>query len=140
MREADLRGADLRGADLLQANLGGANLGGADLREANLEETNLRKVNLQEANLQGANLDLSCFPLWCGMYHAVVDDRFIYQLISHITRLNIKHCCDDVKTAIRTLWPYRNEFCQYQEDVLPIESDAHDAISESTNQPSIPDV
>jgi hypothetical protein len=119
--EADLREADLRGANLKGANLKGANLGRADLREADL-----RGANLGRADLRGANLDSSSFPLWCGSFNMKVDDRLIWQLICHITRLDISGCGKEAQKAVFSLSRWRNKFCKYRGDVgkiKPIKQD-----------------
>ena len=103
LRETDLREADLRRANLREAELGGAHLGGADLR--------------------GANLDLSCFPLWCGSFGMIIDDRFIWQLIAHIGRLDIRRLSKEAKEAIKHLEPYFDKFCDYRDDVKKIFED-----------------
>ena len=125
LRRADLRGADLGGADLWGANLGGANLRRANLRRANLREANLgganlRRANLRDADLRGADLDFSCFPLWCGAFDVKIDNRLIWQLICHITRLDISECSKEAKEAVVSLKKWENEFCKFRDDVKPI--------------------
>ena len=117
--DADLRGADLSGADLIRANLIRANLSRANLRYANLSEANLSRANLSEAdlsgadlrgadliraNLSGANIDFSCWPLWCGSNHVIVDARIAAQLAAHFCALD----CDDpaYKAAREALLPF----------------------------------
>jgi hypothetical protein len=121
LRGADLRGADLGGANLAEADLEGANLRGADLRRANLRRANLRRANLGEADLEGANLDFSCWPLWCGSFDVKADDRLVFQLICHLTRLDYKNCSQDVKKAIKALRPWQDKFCEFNQEVQPLE-------------------
>jgi hypothetical protein len=151
LREADLRGADLRGADLREADLGradlgradlgradlkganlgradlkGANLWGADLRGADLRGADRRGADMPEADLRGANSDFSSFPLWCGSFNMKVDDRLIWQLICHITRLDISGCGKEAQKAVFSLSRWRNKFCKYRGDVgkiKPIKQD-----------------
>ena len=104
--------ADLKGADLRYANLEGADLEGADLTY-----TNLKGADLLDADLTGADLDFSCLPLWCGSFNMKVDDKFISQLICHITRLNTKNCNERTKEIISKLDEYKNDFCNYRSDI-----------------------
>jgi hypothetical protein len=80
----------------------------------------LNRANLNRADLRGADLDFSCWPLWCGSFCAKVDDRLVWQLIAHVTRLDIAECSDDAKTAISAMMPFANRFCKYRNDVQPI--------------------
>ena len=91
-----------------------------DGERANLKSANLESANLYSANLKSANLDFSCFPLWCGSFKMKVDERLIWQLIAHITRLDITGCNEETKTAIKAIWKYRNKFCKYRTDVEEI--------------------
>ena len=90
----DLRGAALRWADLSWADLRGGDLSGADLRGA----------DLIRANLSGANIDFSCWPLWCGSNHVIVDASIAAQLAAHFCALD----CDDpaYKAAREALLPF----------------------------------
>jgi len=90
LREADLWWADLRRADLRWADLRGADLREADLRWADLRWADLWGANLKGADLRGANLDFSCFPLWCGSFGMIVDEKLVYQLLYHIARLDVR--------------------------------------------------
>ncbi|HML40380.1 MAG TPA: pentapeptide repeat-containing protein [Bellilinea sp.] len=91
LSEADLRGSNLSGADLSGANLNAADLSEANLSGANLSGANLRGANLSGANLSGANIDFSCWPLWCGSNHVMVDEKIAAQLAAHFCVLN----CDN---------------------------------------------
>jgi hypothetical protein len=55
-------------------------------------EIHLRWINDEKdgrrADLSGANLDFSCFPLWCGAFGVKVGDKFIFQLLFHLLKLN----------------------------------------------------
>ena len=117
LSEADLRGASLRGADLSEADLHGADLRRADLRGANLHGADLHKASLRGADLHKASLDFSSLPLWCGSFKMKVDSRFVWQLICHITRLDVSDTSKDAKTAIEKLGEYANNFCDYREDI-----------------------
>jgi uncharacterized protein YjbI with pentapeptide repeats len=102
--------------EINKANLWGADLWGADLRGA----------DLREADLRGANSDFSSFPLWCGSFNMKVDDRLIWQLICHITRLDISGCGKEAQKAVFSLSRWRNKFCKYRGDVgkiKPIKQD-----------------
>ena len=77
--------ADLRGADLTRADLRGANLTRANLTRADLTDANLTGANLRGADLRGADLDFSCWPLWCGSLHVIVDENQARQLAFHLT-------------------------------------------------------
>ena len=112
--DADLRGADLSWADLIRADLRGADLSDADLSGADLRYANLSRANLSEAdlsgadliraNLSGANIDFSCWPLWCGSNHVIVDASIAAQLAAHFCALD----CDDpaYKAAREALLPF----------------------------------
>ena len=120
LRGANLSGADLRGANLSGADLRGANLRWANLNEANLREADLRGANLSGADLLGANFDFSILPLFCGSFDMKVDDRFVWQLICHITRLAQDNMSDKAKKAIEKIMPYADRFCEYRNDVKKI--------------------
>jgi len=120
LKFANLKFANLKSAHLKSANLKSANLESANLKFANLEYANLKSAHLESANLKSANLDFSCFPLWCGSFNIKVDERLIWQLIAHITRLDTKGCNKETKTAIKAIWKYRNKFCKYRTDVKEI--------------------
>ena len=96
-KKADLRCADLRGVDLRWANLRWADLRGVDLREANLKDADLRC-----ADLRWANLDYSSFPLWCGSFDIIVDERLIRQLCYHIAKLKYAGNDSDIKTLLES--------------------------------------
>jgi len=109
--EVDFRGADLRGADLRRANLQEANFRGADLRHADFREADIRR----------ATFDYSAWPLWCGSFNCIVDDCLVWQLMAHITRLDVSHCTTSAKTAVEALSDYANMFCDFRRSVLPID-------------------
>ena len=100
--------------NLTYANLRYANLINADLTYANLTGADLRYVDLT-----GADLDFSCLSLWCGSFNMKVDDRFIYQLICHLYRFNLKNCSEKVKILLNdsNLKNYRNKFTEYRSDI-----------------------
>jgi len=126
LREADLREANLREANLERANLERANLERTNLREANLRGTNLRGAdlrgtNLRGADLRGADLDFSCWPLWCGSFDTVVNDRIVSQLLYHIKMLNTKKCSTEVHKQLQSIIKNNsnlfNKFKQYRSDI-----------------------
>ena len=128
----DLSGADLSGEDLSGVDLRGADLRWTKLNKASLKGTNLRWANLLGAELEGtelsdAILDFSCWPLYCGSFEAKADDRFVFQMVGQITRLNLDNCSEEAKAAVRALGPWANEFCRYRGDVLKIEVEAGQA-------------
>jgi hypothetical protein len=51
-----------------------------------------------------------------------VDDRFVYQLVAHLCRLNISECHPSVKSLIQMIkhTGAGNEFCKYRSDVRPV--------------------
>ena len=104
LRGAKLSGAKLSGANLRYANLSEANLSRANLSEADLSGADLRGADLIRANLSGANIDFSCWPLWCGSNHVIVDARIAAQLAAHFCALD----CDDpaYKAAREALLPF----------------------------------
>ena len=125
LQGADLQGADLRGADLQGADLQWAKLRGADLRGANLQRADLQGAKLQGADLRGADLnyaimDFSCLPLHCGTFNVKWDNRFIYQIIAHLTRADTANLSDDTKNILSALDMWKNKFCDYRKDVQPI--------------------
>jgi len=80
----------------------------------------LRGANLSGADLLGANFDFSILPLFCGSFDMKVDDRFVWQLICHITRLAQDNMSDKAKKAIEKIMPYADRFCEYRNDVKKI--------------------
>jgi uncharacterized protein YjbI with pentapeptide repeats len=81
-------------------------------------QADLRRANLREANLREANLDFSCFPLWCGSFQMIVDDRLIDQLKCHLKRLNVTNCSKENQEFINSI--DGNEFCKYRNDIEPV--------------------
>ena len=78
-------------------------------------------AKLQGANLREANFDFSVLPLHCGSFGMIVDDRFIAQLICHLTRLNIKNCSKKYKNFINSIdLDLKNSFCSHRVDVEEI--------------------
>ena len=112
-RRINLQRAELQRAKLQWAKLQWAELQGADLRGA----------KLQGADLRGVKLDFSAFPLWCGSFGIIAGDRLVYQLIAHLTRLDVTHCSDDAKAAVAAALPWANKFCGFQDDVNEIETE-----------------
>ena len=107
LRGVDLRGVDLRGVDLKRANLRYADLRGADLRGVDLRGVCLKDANLKDADLRcvdlrGADLDYSSFPLWCGSFDIIVDERLIRQLCYHIAKLKYAGNDSDIKTLLES--------------------------------------
>jgi len=120
LRDSDLRGCDLRGCDLKGSDLRGCDLRDSDLSRSDLRGCDLREADLSRSDLRGANLDFSVLPLWCGAFNMKVDDRFVAQLICHITRLDVSACSEGAKEAVGTLDKWKNEFCKYRTDVTGI--------------------
>ena len=120
LRNTDLTNAVLTGADLRNTDLRNTVLTGADLRNTDLTGAVLTGAVLTGADLTGADLDFSSWPLHCGSFKAKVNDRLVWQLICHLTRLDISGCSIKVKLAIEKLDDYKNEFCEYRSDVTPI--------------------
>lgn len=102
VKKADLRGVDLRYADLRGADLKDADLKDADLRYADLRGANLKDANLRYADLRGVDLDYSSFPLWCGSFDIIVDERLIRQLCYHIAKLKYDGNDSDIKTLLES--------------------------------------
>ena len=100
--------ADLRYADLRHANLREADLKNADLRYADLNG-----ADLNGADLSGANIDYSCWPLWCGSQDVTVDERILYQLVTHICAVNVPDSEDFIKIK-DFLKPYAEKSHVYQ--------------------------
>jgi hypothetical protein len=120
LREADLRDADLSWADLRKADLRDADLFDAGLRMADLRKADLRGANLSKANLRGADLDFAAWPLWCGTFDVIADDRLVCQLAGHIARLNVEHCSDTVRAWVAAIPPeIANDICK-RHDVEPV--------------------
>ena len=142
-KQADLRYADLRSANLESADLRYANLESADLRYANLRSTNLEATNLESARLESANLEsadlryanlrsadlrtanlrsadlkFSVFPLWCGSFNIIVDQRLPFQLAYHICRLKSED--PEVKELQNLLIPYANKTHLIKDYNLPL--------------------
>lgn len=120
LRSANLRYANLRSADLRYVDLRSTYLRYADLRCTNLRGADLRYADLSYANLRGADLDFSSWPLHCGSFNAKADNRLVWQLICHLTRLDISGCSEEAQAAIGKIHEYANKFCEYRSDVDPI--------------------
>jgi hypothetical protein len=101
-KRADLRCVDLRGADLRWADLKWVDLRWADLRGARLKDANLKDADLRCVDLRGADLDYSSFPLWCGSFDIIVDERLIRQLCYHIAKLKYAGNDSDIKTLLES--------------------------------------
>ena len=107
LRWADLRGArlkdaNLKDADLRWADLKGVDLRWADLRWASLKDANLKDADLRCVDLRGTDLDYSSFPLWCGSFDIIVDERLIHQLCYHIAKLKYAGNDSDIKTLLES--------------------------------------
>ena len=101
-KRADLRCVDLRDADLRWADLKWVDLRWADLRGARLKDANLKDADLRCVDLRGADLDYSSFPLWCGSFDIIVDERLIRQLCYHIAKLKYAGNDSDIKTLLES--------------------------------------
>ena len=97
-----LRGKDGKRADLRCADLRGVDLRWADLRWADLKRANLKDADLRCVDLRGADLDYSSFPLWCGSFDIIVDERLIRQLCYHIAKLKYAGNDSDIKTLLES--------------------------------------
>ena len=97
-----LRGKDGKKADLRWGDLGYADLKDADLRYADLRYADLKDADLRYADLRGADLDYSSFPLWCGSFDIIVDERLIRQLCYHIAKLKYVGNDSDIKTLLES--------------------------------------
>ena len=102
LKDADLRGVDLKRANLRYADLRGADLRGVDLRGVCLKDANLKDADLRCVDLRGADLDYSSFPLWCGSFDIIVDERLIRQLCYHIAKLKYAGNDSDIKTLLES--------------------------------------
>ena len=102
LRCADLKGANLKDVDLRCADLKGVDLRWADLRGVDLREANLKDADLRCADLRGTDLDYSSFPLWCGSFDIIVDERLIHQLCYHIAKLKYAGNDSDIKTLLES--------------------------------------
>ena len=94
-----------------------ADLQGADLRGADLQDADLR-----DANLRGANLDFASFPLSCGSFGMIADDRLVAQVFCHWARLNVSKCSPMVRYTHRVMLKMfggfmTNLFCKYRDDI-----------------------
>ena len=100
-------------------NLHNADLRNADLRNAYLHKADLHNADLRYADLRNADLDFACFPLSCKGTEIKIDDRFIGQLIYHLTRQNYDNCSGGVKEAIKHIQKMgiSNLFCEYRDDL-----------------------
>ena len=129
---ADLMGANLVGANLEWADFEGANLAFASLEDvslafANLVEASLEGANLSGASLVGANLiratlDYAAVSFQCKSTDAIIDDRFVAQLVHLLTRQDHSKCSEEVKKEIEQIksMSLTNLFVKYRDDVKPI--------------------
>lgn len=83
LRNANLSYANLNNADLYNANLSYANLSYANLSKADLSYANLSYADLRDADIRGADIDYSNWPLWCGSFGVIIDERQAKQLLVH---------------------------------------------------------
>lgn len=99
-----------------------ANLARANLDGASLDGANLYRANLDGANLYGASLDFSAWPLHCGSFGALADDRLVAQLLAHVVRLDISKCSGGVQEAVEHIrgMAISDLFCEYRFDVRRI--------------------
>ena len=74
----------------------------ADLRCADLRWADLKGVDLRCVDLRGTDLDYSSFPLWCGSFDIIVDERLIRQLCYHIAKLKYAGNDSDIKTLLES--------------------------------------
>jgi len=55
------------------------------------------RANLERANLEGANLDFASWPLWCGSFYVIADERLAAQLAYHFCRIEFQKCPDAIE-------------------------------------------
>lgn len=79
--------------------------------------SNLQYADLQYADLQDANIDFSCLHLACKTFNVKWSDKHIFQFIAHITRANQVNLSDKAKEAVKALDKWKNEFCNYRDDI-----------------------
>ncbi len=101
LHHANLLSVDLQRFDLRYVNLLSANLRGADLQHADLQHADFLDADLQYADVRGANFDFSVFPLWCGSFDMIVDERLIRQLAYHILKLDYRGNDKDIKKLLK---------------------------------------
>ena len=119
---ANCKGANFAGANLKWANCKGANLTNANLTRANLSSVDLMGAVLTKANFTDANFDFAAISLQCKSTEAIVDDRFVAQLIYLLTRQDHSGCSEEVKRdldIIKSL-SVTNLLAKYRNDVKPI--------------------
>ena len=61
-----------------------------------------KRADLRCADLRGTDLDYSSFPLWCGSFDIIVDERLIHQLCYHIAKLKYAGNDSDIKTLLES--------------------------------------
>ena len=87
LSRSDLSGSDLSRSYLSRSDLSRSDLSGSDLSRSNLSGSNLSRSNLSGSNLSGSNLDYSVWPLWCGSFDVITDDKIKIQLLYHVARI-----------------------------------------------------
>lgn len=64
---------------------------------------------------------MGCWPLWCGSFGVIVDDRLVLQLFAHIVRLDTSKCSKKIQKLVKDLSELaKNGFCKYRDDVKPV--------------------
>jgi uncharacterized protein YjbI with pentapeptide repeats len=56
-------------------------------RECNIKMVNLLRTDLTNADFSTSNIDYSSFPLWCGSFNVILDDKQKQQLLYHLLRI-----------------------------------------------------
>ena len=79
-------------AEFYKANLTRADLRDADLFCADLRRAGLRGADLRDADLRGANLDFASWPLWCGSFGVITDEKQQIQILEHGFRMMGEVC------------------------------------------------
>jgi len=80
-------GSDLSGSDLSRSNLSGSDLSGSDLSGSDLSGSDLSRSDLSGSDLSRSDLDYSVWPLWCGSFDVITDDKIKIQLLYHVARI-----------------------------------------------------
>ena len=123
-KRADLQHVDLHGADLCDYDLRHADLRDADLRDIDLRRAAMQGVLLCRSDLRGSLLDFSCWPLSCGSFRVVADERLVFQLLCHVARLDVSKLPESskgrkaVEEIRRRGWG--DWFCKHRNDIEPI--------------------
>lgn len=92
--------------------------------DAGGSQANLCGADLRGADLCEANLDFASWPLWCGSFGVLVDERMVAQLVAHLTRVVPPEDSAYCKAVFDALRPFADRFVEYRPDVRPIATGA----------------